>query len=336
MIVHMLSGKVPNDELDEMDVMKWMLDAPKGRSPMYELPPKTNSNMVQFISSLLSPDSNARPTAATALDNPVFFPKTMKILEKLKIDPNRIFAHTIVDIINTETLLHHAAKFGYVEVLKELLQQTCNLNSRTTCQRTALDFAAENFHTECENLLVQAGADRSCLEKDSQKHLNDSEYPNSYDHPQRLITTESSIHAKVSLDETILNLRMEVGNGHLSLTNDLHVNGAEMNREDIHGYNARNVHAQSRYSKTPLDTGAWKKCCNCLQNLNDVDARNKYGFTALHVAALKGHMDCLKTLIEAGADRTTTTTESGKTALDIAIDGGKTDCIVYLTNQEYM
>ena len=58
----------------------------------------------------------------------------------------------------------------------------------------------------------------------------------------------------------------------------------------------------------------------------DLDARDRYGQTALMGAAYNGQVECVRALLDAGADRTLRATggsEQGKTALEIAKEGGE-------------
>jgi ankyrin repeat protein len=71
------------------------------------------------------------------------------------------------DKIN-RTALHHAAKYGHVEVAKLLLDRGAKIEAKDINDLTPLHLAASNGYLEVDKLLFDRGADIEA--KDTDKH----------------------------------------------------------------------------------------------------------------------------------------------------------------------
>lgn len=97
----------------------------------------------------------------------------------------------------------------------------------------------------------------------------------------------------------------------------------------------KDVRAKDNWGWTALHWASMHGSLSCLPKEliargADVNAQDDIlGNTALHRVARLGHIDYVKALIEAGADPTLKN-KYGETALHLAIDSGRNDCIAYL------
>lgn len=63
------------------------------------------------------------------------------------------------------TPVHHAARYGHIDVVKYLIKHGCDVNTRDDCGRTALHRACENQHKDVAIVLIEAGADVNAADK---------------------------------------------------------------------------------------------------------------------------------------------------------------------------
>jgi ankyrin repeat protein len=85
-----------------------------------------------------------------------------------------VLVHTDVG----DTLLHLAAKFGSLSVVKIALEKGIPINSLNTVAQTALHLASDNGHTDCVKWLLEQGVNPNLEDKMKRKALDVA-----YDHP---------------------------------------------------------------------------------------------------------------------------------------------------------
>lgn len=118
-----------------------------------------------------------------------------------------IYGHTICDMGWNQTLLHYCAKEGNADVLKELLNQNCDLHWKTFSDgKTPLHIAAGCGKLECLKLLVDAGADVNCLDKETSTPLHIAAAKNRIFCLKELILHTANINAKDMNGRTPLHL----------------------------------------------------------------------------------------------------------------------------------
>lgn len=190
------------------------------------------------------------------------FDATLELLEQLEIEPESVYGHTIIDKIKMQTLLHYVSEKGHANVLKELLQQKCNLNCRAKVPGssgcTPLHFAAWHGNDNCLKLLIKASADVNCTDDDLWTPLHYAALHKHFKCLKTLISHRATMNAKDKWNMTPLH--SSTFGGLVIVTNELILNGS------------------------------------------DVNAQDNFGNTALHFAAACGKLDCLKALIKAGAN----------------------------------
>jgi len=90
------------------------------------------------------------------------------IRELIKREPN---AHTIRAGFNNSTPLINAAKGGFSDIVKFLIESGANLNSTERAKQTALHVACAGDHIATAKELIIAGADVSIVDKTGKKPL---------------------------------------------------------------------------------------------------------------------------------------------------------------------
>lgn len=98
------------------------------------------------------------------------------------------------------------------------------------------------------------------------------------------------------------------------------------------------IDARDRYGQTVLMLAAMHGCGEVVrvlvQRAADLDVTAKYGLSALMLAVVNGHVDIAKHLVDAGADTRIRGSGApgfaGKTASDMAEDGGLDDLATYI------
>lgn len=351
-MVHMLSGNIPNHHMTSMQVI---LSVGRGRIPTYELPAKTRHITRKFISTLLSPEAKRRPNSTEALSHEVFslmshpFKNTLELLNSLKIQPNPLYGHTIVHEKYHETLLHYVSENGLIEVLRELLQQTCNLNAKSIFDRTPLHLAVECRNDECVKLLIAAGADVTGVSfvknLPEQKVVCDVEGSDFSEKPSTRRCTHASARPKCTTSLAVAENKRHYSSDPKSLiaaeTELIHKVEAQI--MPLHGivnldhvqfankFCATTWNAEARHvlESTKAPSAAQNQRCTCLNELNRVNVPGRFGFRPLHLAVIRGHISCVKTLIACGADPTLKN-DYGYTALDMAKNLQSNACYAYL------
>ncbi|KAK2172951.1 hypothetical protein NP493_916g00106 [Ridgeia piscesae] len=64
------------------------------------------------------------------------------------------------EMLRNELVLHEAARKNSVDVVRKVIAEHVDVNSRNNSERTALQLAAANGHSDTMTLLIEAGADK--------------------------------------------------------------------------------------------------------------------------------------------------------------------------------
>ena len=112
--------------------------------------------------------------------------------------------------------------------------------------------------------------------------------------------------------------------GHLDICRLLIDKGAQMEATDNSGW-------------TSLHLVSWEGHIDIVRLLcdrgADIEARDNGGWRPLHYAAIYGHISIVKELIEVRNADINARTDSGRTALRLARDNGKSDIAAYLVSR---
>ncbi|CAO3674635.1 unnamed protein product [Umbelopsis ramanniana] len=216
------------------------------------------------------------------------------------------------------TLLHLAAKGGYLEVIDLLIMLGGTIEARDMYSNTAIHLAAVNGHKDVVDLLIMYGAavDARNEALDSALHL--AARNGHKDVVDWLIEHSAAVDAINEKSETALH--WAAVRGHEEVVNLLIEHGAA-------------VDAKDNYSETALHWAAEYGQKEVIELLIEhgaaVDARNEASDTALHLAATSGHKDIVDFLITYGA-AVDARNDTSETALHLAAGSGHKDVVSLL------
>jgi ankyrin repeat protein len=202
------------------------------------------------------------------------------------------------------TVLHLAAEYGHVDVVKLLLNRGANVAALSSRGETPLHFAVKNGHRLVCSILLDRGADVS-----------------------------SATPAGVTP------LHVAARSGGIDVCQLLLERGADVNRCDHHGNTALHdavqfaIHSRG-LSESAQDRHGLELCQRLLESGALVDAAGGDGKTALHTAAQYGLSSICSMLLGKGAS-TSAIDNKGQTALHLAAQYGFSDvhtdilCVCY-------
>jgi ankyrin repeat protein len=203
------------------------------------------------------------------------------------------------------TALYLAAERGHEQVVQHLLRKNAVVDAVDSYGGTALGQAVENGHKGIVRLLLEAHADvNKCgaLQRAAERG-NDEILP-------LLIEYGADIEAKESPGIQALHMASE--RGHMTAVEQLIKRGADIESKDYYG-------------RTPLyhaAAGGYERVVQLLlDNGADIMTGDMDMKTPLHEAAARGHGPVVQLLLGKLGRRPPETDNSGKTALDWAIEG---------------
>ena len=276
------------------------------------------------------------------------------------------------------TPLYYATRYGHAECLQLLL----NAVPKEKLPHNLLSTAIEYLHGTCADMLLQQGGANDCpaiekaiLTEDTASLKSAQAQLMDY----RCIGNLPPLHLAAALNkcialEALLQLQAEYVNTHDAKQNTpLHYAAMQGNEQCIrlllrhaaidpnvlneehatplnlacwHGY-SRSVQALLEHEKTDLNTAdedGWSPLCwaaywghtTCLQHLLhsnkhlNINQTTESRETALHLAANKGRLDCLKLLLQTPGINTKLKDAHGSTAIKRAKQKGHTECVKLL------
>lgn len=174
--------------------------------------------------------------------------------------------------------VHMAARLGQSAILQRLIDNGCDMNSRTETGETALMLCARYKREDCIRVLVSGGADIGLLD-----------------------------NAGASAASIAASSRWSVGFQRAVL--DAIRSGVIPKSAD------RAIFSPIMFAASSGDVGALEVLL--MPADIDIDEQDKDGFTALMVAAKEGHVDAFRLLVFAGAN-VKLTNKSGETAIKLS------------------
>ncbi len=187
------------------------------------------------------------------------------------------------------TALVNAAKKGYVDIAKYLLNKGADSNSAGNDGWAAINMAAYYGFNEILHLLIQQDADINHGNKDGWTPLMSAADKKHATTVKQLISAGAKIDARNDSQSTALWLAS--GKGDIEIVATLLEHGA-------------NVDARNRHLETPLFTAAWNGHVEVVEQLitagADPEFVSKKGKTAMVWAAQNSHVEVVKRLLTKG------------------------------------
>ncbi|RYP65587.1 hypothetical protein DL771_008241 [Monosporascus sp. 5C6A] len=239
--------------------------------------------------------------------------------------------------------LHFAAKNGYEDAARLLLDQGVNVAEKDEKDRTPLHIAAGAGHEAVVRLLLDKGADVTVKIKDGWTPLHSAAYNGHEAVTQLLLDKGANVTVKKKDGWTPLHLA--ASNGHEAVTRLLLDKGADVAVKKKDGWTPLHLAASNGYEAVTqllFDKGAevgvkeedgWTPLYSAAYNGHEIVTRllldkganvtvkKKDGWTPLHLAASNGHEAVTRLLLNKGAD-VTVKDEDGWTPLHSAAGNG--------------
>lgn len=267
-------------------------------------------------------------------------------------DANAIYIGGTSD---SETVLHIAAEWGRLEVVKVLLAAGADVSMRTKSGKTALYLSAAHGHRDVADALIAGNADLEAKSGGGATPLlaailgpvgNDEDRLGHYAVVELLLSKGADPNTRSNDGEIPL---LEAASwGYAGIVELLLARGAKLDAATTAGHTAlhlaalkaeahvvqvllehgANLSARTRRGWTPLHAAAFSGDSAVVAMLlargADVRAVDEDGFNPLHLAALRGHRPAVELLLAGGADASALT-KDGRTALALAKLGPNRD-----------
>ena len=206
--------------------------------------------------------------------------------------------------------LQLAARNGFVEVVRILLEATAEVDATRHDGSTALFLAARNGNVPVVQSLLKAAAKVGATERDGITVLMAS-------NDGHEVVRSWHQGGKSDGQDGPTSLHVAAQNGHLEVVSSLVEAAAEVN-------------AKTQYGATALHLAAHNAHIEVLQSLlqanSDTDSTTHAGKTALHIASQNGHLEVVERLLVAGA-QIHATMQNGATALHLAAMNGHLEVV---------
>lgn len=243
-----------------------------------------------------------------------FLKKVFNAIKKNKLSPSLIQEmkkhRHYLETTNEEgeNVFRVSACLGRINFVKQFIVLGVDLNSPNKDNTTPLMGAAGAGHALCMNALIKAKANIHMRDDNGHTALNYAAY---YGHPncvKVLIKAKADIDQQGYKKDTVL--YDAASQGHRNCVDILIEAKANLESRDIEG-------------SSPLITAAEygrKECVDALLAAKaDVNAKDNINGTAIMFASLQKQVDCVQTLIDAKAQLDVVATNSGWTALAVAV-----------------
>jgi len=213
------------------------------------------------------------------------------------------------------TPVHEAAANNRVEVARVLIAAGADVTIPNDRRNTPLHAAAQRGFVEIGEMLLDAGAEINAQNETGHTPLWAAIQDNFVPFARMLLRRGANVGMSTKMGSTILHCIAQEGRGELLA--DVLEKGAV-------------VDAASSVGLTPLGSASYNGHSEVVRELlsagADPNHRTNDDLTPLHLTAIEGYSDPALLLLAAGADPCAVQ-ELGFTALDIAIDSGKSDYV---------
>ncbi|WKT53720.1 Ankyrin repeat [Fusarium oxysporum f. sp. vasinfectum] len=223
---------------------------------------------------------------------------------------------------NRETPMYAAARGGYVEVVKLLLENRADISTPNSDGCTPVYGAASNGHVEVVKLLLENGADSSIPKNNGWTPIN-AAADNEHVEVVKLLL-EKGADITIPSNDGRTPVYIAASNGHVDVVKLLLENGADITVPNENGWtpvNSAACNGQVEPVKLLLEKGA------------DITIPSNDGWTPVYAAACNGHVDVVKLLLENGAD-ITVPNENGWTPVNSAACNGQVEPVKLLLENE--
>lgn len=232
-------------------------------------------------------------------------------------------------ILNTLLESHHAntkdtmipytvAYLGQLDVLKKLVEQGVNVNSKIGNDQSLIFAAARGEQLDMIDYLVRQGADVNCKDDDGNTALYSAASRGHLKTVKSLIECGADINIKNNEGRTVLHTTASWG--HLCVVEFLVSHNADVNIRDSDGYTALYLAAEE---------GLLDVVRMLVEHGADINIRGNDNRTALFLAAMEGELETVKYLIHRNANINIKDND-GCTPLFLAAEGGELDTVKFL------
>lgn len=256
------------------------------------------------------------------------------------------------------TALDLAIINGHLDIVKLLLANGANPNTKDIDGCSALHIAAINSNPEITKALLQNGADPNSRDKDGWTPFY---YAARGNRTKEALNVTTILCGSMELDQQdkdgVTQLHIAASNGDMEVVAELLNAGANPNIATRKGLTAfyfaakHNNHVimnqlvnNSNFEKNKIETSPLYHAAyfgnidivNLLLQVGaDPNAKNIAGNTLLHMAASNGHIEVLQVLLNIGANPETKNIRSNKTPLDYAMKNKHAQCAKEILIAQY-
>ena len=208
--------------------------------------------------------------------------------------------------------VHHAAGYGDVRGVRELVEEDVRALTEVSASRTtALHTAARLGQKETVEVLLDLGADPTALDIEGNTPFAMAAMNNHVEVVELMVAKGTNVDERLSQNETVLHRKARKGD--MELIELLLSLGADINAKSLDGDTPLHVavaECHQDMAKFLIDKGAL------------MYAQNKMGFTPLHVAAIQGLPGMAGLLVDKGAN-VSRNDRSGAVPLHLAALNGR-------------
>ena len=256
------------------------------------------------------------------------------------------------------TALQYSCRYGYVGIVRTLVNHKANVNARTDSGDTPLTLAAINKHDNVVHALSDYNCEVYAKDKDAYTALLHLSCERGYVSIVRSILNEDKADVNTRTDSGYTPLTLAARGGH---DNVVHVLLSDsqclVDAKGQDGYTAlhyscrdgrvdivrtlvkhkANVNAKTDSDDTPLTLAAKHKHDNVVHALLSdsqclVDAKGQDGYTALHYSCRYGNVDMVRTLVSHKAN-VNFKANSGDTPIHVAAWYGQLEVVIALIHE---